>query len=204
MLNLALAVAKEIKLNESNIRQFLNTTFSRVAQTYGLDGTQFQRRAKYMGDSFEACFEVIMRIFYPHINLHHDVELSSACLVRQGSADFVVYSGGISTRKPLKLISVIEAKGSADHIIGKDGRTIKIQRPGMRRTDTVKKAICNAYQVSQAYPNTLFFIVTSHKPTGGNAKCMCNLAEGDIVDKIVDVTIKKELDEMITLIESKM
>ena len=37
-----------------------------------------------------------------------------------------------------------------------------------------------------------FFIVTSHKPTGGNAKCMCHLAEGDIVDKIVDVTIDRD------------
>lgn len=156
MLDLTLNVAKEIGLNESNLRQFLNATFSKVAQTFGLDGTQFQSRAKYMGDAFEACFEVIMRNFYPEINLHHDVKLPSACMVRQGSADFVVYSGGISTGRPLKLIAVIEAKGSADHIIGKDGRTIKIVRPGMRRTDTVKKAICNAYQVSRAYTNAFF------------------------------------------------
>lgn len=33
---------------------------------------------------------------------------------------------------------------------------------------------------------------------------MCDLAEGDIVDKIVDVTVKNELDNMITLIRSKM
>lgn len=64
----------------------------------------------------------------------------------------------------------------------------------LRRTDTVKKAICAAYQVSRSYPDALFFIVTSHKPTGGNAKCMCDLAEEDIVDKIIDVTIKDELD----------
>ena len=182
----------------------LNETFSEVAKEHGLNGTKFQRRAKLMGDAFEACFEVIMRSFYPEINLVNGVELSNACLIGAGKADFVIYGGGLSTFSPLRKIAVIEAKGSADHIIGNDGRRIDIDRPGMRRTDTVKKAICNAYQVSRAYPDTLFFIVTSHKPTSGNAKCMCDLAEGDIVDKIVDVTVKKELDEMVKLIKSKM
>jgi len=204
MLDLALTTSKEIGLNEKNLRRFLSETFSKVAQNFSLDGTQFQRRAKYMGDAFEACFEVIMKTFYPQINLHHDVKLPSACMVRQGSADFVVYSGDIFTGAPLKIVAVIEAKGSADQIIGKDGGIIKINRPGMRRTDTVKKAICNAYQISRAYPDALFFIVTSHKPTGGNAKCMCDLVEGDIVDKIIDVTVKDELDEMVTLIKSKI
>jgi len=204
MLDLALTVSKKIGLNESNLRQFLNETFSEVAKTYGLDGTQFQSRAKYMGDAFEACFEVIMRTFYPQLSLRHNVELPSACMIKQGSADFVVYSGGIFTRASLKLVAVIEAKGSADHITDKNGRKIEFVRPGMRRTDTVKKAICNAYQISRAYSDALFFIVTSHKPTGGNAKCMCDLAEGDIVDKIIDVTIKDELDEMVTLINVKL
>lgn len=203
MLELAIKTARNIKLSEENLRQFLNETFSKVAQKYGLNGTQYQRRAIYMGDAFEACFEVIMRHFYPEIEVQHDVELPKACLIRRGSADFVIYRRNISEGE-WDLVGVIEAKGSADHLIGRDGKTIKINRPGMRRTDTVKKAICNAYQVSRAYPDALFFIVTSHKPLGGNARCMCELAEGDIVDKIVDVTVKEELDEMVDLIKCKI
>lgn len=39
---------------------------------------------------------------------------------------------------------------------------------------------------------------------GGNAKCMCDLAEGDIVDKIVDVTSFFELQEMVEIIRKKL
>ena len=74
----------------------------------------------------------------------------------------------------------------------------------MLRTDTATKAICNAYQLNRALPGTSFFIVTSHKPKSGNAKCMSDLAEGDIVDKIVDATSKKELDEMVAMIRKKL
>jgi len=200
MLELATKKARKIRLSEYNLRQFLNETFSEVAQNYGLNGTQFQSRAKYMGDAFEACFEVVMRHFFPEIEIRHNVELLEACLIGQGSADFVVYDRK-NTEEGSGLIAVIEAKGSADHIIGSDRKTIKINRPGMMRTDTVKKAICNAYQVSRVYPGALFFIVTSHKPLRGNARCMCELVEGDIVDKIVDVTVKEELDEMVDLIQ---
>ncbi len=74
----------------------------------------------------------------------------------------------------------------------------------MVRTDTVKKAISNAYQVSRGYPGTLFFIVTSNKPTSGNAKCMCDLAEGDVVDKVVDVTNIEDLKVMVTMIRTRL
>jgi hypothetical protein len=46
--------------------------------------------------------------------------------------------------------------------------------------------------------------VTSHKPTQGGAKCMCDLAEGDIVDKIVDVTNYSELEQMVKMIKKKL
>jgi hypothetical protein len=118
-------------------------------------------------------------------------------MVEGGEADFAVLESHLEKRK---LVAVIETKGAADKIVWK-GTEKRLTRPGMLRTDTVKKAICNAYQVKRAYPKALFFIVTSHKPTSGNAKCMCDLAEGDIVDKIVDITVQKDLDEMIAKIK---
>ena len=199
-------IADDIGLNEGNIREFLNKAFSRVAKDYGLTGEQFQARATKMGEAFECCFEVIMEEFYPDISLVPSVEIPEACMMGGGKADFVVYKGGF-TRKgssQRQLAAVIEAKGSSDHIKGVDGKIRELTRPGMMRTDTVKKAISNAYQISRTHPDALFFIVTSHKPTGGNAKCMCDLAEGDIVDKIVDVTRKEELDEMVKMIRDKI
>jgi hypothetical protein len=197
-------IADAVQLNEDNIRDFLNASFSQIAKDYGLTGDQFQARAGIMGEAFEHCFEVIMERFYPDIRLVPNVEIPDACMERGGEADFVIYKGGLKKLSPIRLVAVIEAKGSSDHIVGVDGKRVELTRPGMMRTDTVKKAISNAYQISRTHPDALFFIVTSHKPTGGNAKCMCDLAEGDIVDKIVDVTKKEELDEMVKMIRDKL
>jgi len=201
-------VANELMLNKNNLREFLNRAFEEVSKAFDLC-RDYQSRAEKFGETFEECFQVIMERFFPDIPLERDVSLPEACMVDGGEADFAVMSGGLESfvkgfafaqRKP---VAVIEAKGAAEYIIC-NGRRIKLPRPGLLRTDTVKKAICNAYQVSRAYPDALFFIVTSHKPTGGNAKCMCDLAEGDIVNKIVDVTKYEELEEMVNMIRKKL
>lgn len=187
-----------------DLRDFLNVCFDEIAQEHNLDGSQFQKRAKLVGDSFEYCFHEIMKKLYPEIEFVHNVKIPAACMERGGNADFVVYqkSTGLATSNTIAV--VIEAKGSSDRIVDADGNVKKFSRPGMMRTDTVKKAISNAYQISKALPDALFFIVTSHVPTSGNAKCMCDLAEHDIVDKIVDVTDKNDLDEMARMIWNKI
>ncbi|MEM3389748.1 MAG: hypothetical protein QW491_10115 [Thermoproteota archaeon] len=192
-------VAERTKLDKDNLREFLDEAFEEISDAYNLC-RDYQARAAKFGETFEACFKVIMEKLFPDIPLIPDIRLPKACMVKGGEADFAVISG---RALDMKIVAVIEAKGSADHIIC-DGKRKELERPGMLRTDTVKKAICNAYQVSRAYPDALFFIVTSHKPTSGNAKCMCNLAEGDIVDKIVDVTNFSELREMVEMIRGKM
>lgn len=192
-------VADRVRLSKNNLKDFLNVAFEEVSVAYNLC-RDYQARAAKFGEAFEACFKIIMEKLFSDIPLVPDVSLPKACMVRGGEADFAVRSGRLVDRK---IVAVIEAKGAADHIIC-NGKRVKLPRPGMLRTDTVKKAICNAYQVSRAYPGTLFFIVTSHKPTGGNAKCMCDLAEGDIVDKIVDVTNYVELKEMVNMIRKRL
>ncbi len=117
-----------------------------------------------------------------------------------GAIDFAVLEGKLSKRN---LIAAIEAKGSCDYIIC-NGKKEEISRLGMIRTDTVKKAISNTYQVSQIYPDALFFIVTSHKPESGNAKCMCDLAEKELVDKIVDISNYNDLETMVSIISKNM
>ncbi|GBC73368.1 hypothetical protein HRbin04_00766 [archaeon HR04] len=188
-------VADRLKLTNNNLRVYLDTCFEEVSIAYNLC-RDYQRRAEKFGKTFEECFKIIMERLFPDIPLTRCVSLPEACMVRGGEADFAVLLGR-------KIVAVIEAKGSADHIICK-GRHIELPRPGLLRTDTVKKAICNAYQVSRTYPDTLFFIVTSHKPIAGNAKCICDLAEGDIVDKIVDATNYAELQEMASIIRRRL
>lgn len=192
-------VASKIALNKSNLRKFLNSVFNEVALAHNVC-KNYQRRAGKFGEAFEICFKIIMEKFFSDIQLTPNVRLPEACMERGGSADFAVISGGPDDRK---IIAVIEAKGSADHIIC-NGEKKELKRPGMLRTDTVKKAISNAYQISRTYPEALFFIVTSHKPVKGNAKCMCDLAEGNIVNKIVDVTNFSELEEMVEMIRKKL
>jgi len=192
-------VANRLKLNKNNLREFLNEAFEEVSDAYNLC-RDYQARAAKFGDAFEECFRIIMEKLFPDMSLTQKVSLPKACMVGGGKADFAVICGGLIDRK---IVAVIETKGAADHIIC-GGRRIELPRPGLLRTDTVKKAISNAYQVSRAYSDTLFFIVTSHKPTEGNAKCMCDLAEGDIVDKIVDITKFSELQEMVDMIKKKL
>jgi len=192
-------VADATELTKENLRDFLDISFEKVTEKYEVC-KDYQRRAAKFGEAFEECFKVIMETLFPDIKLEPDVMLSEACMMDGGKADFVIWSGKPSNKK---IVAVIEAKGAADYIIC-NGKRVELERPGLIRTDTVKKAICNAYQVSRAYPDALFFIVTSHKPTGGNAKCMCNLAEGDIVNKIVDVTNPLELEEMVKIIRNRL
>ncbi len=196
-------VAQRLGLNRRNIRGFLNESFNVVAQREGIGPSHYQKRASLTGTVFEICTELVFQTLFPQITLVPGVEIEEACMSRQGKADFVIY--GNNTNGAREIVVVIEAKGSADHIVYTDGSREEFTIPGMRRTDTVKKAICNAYQISRALPEALFFIVTSHKPEeGGNAFCMCNLAEGDIVDKIVDVTNEEDLDEMVRMIEERL
>lgn len=132
-------VAEKVKLNKGNLRKFLNVVFEEVSLAYNLC-RDYQARAAKFGEAFEACFKIIMERLFPDIPLTPDVNLPKACMVTGGEADFAVISDELLERK---IIAVIEAKGAADHIIC-NGKIIELPRPGMLRTDTVKKAICNA------------------------------------------------------------
>lgn len=95
-------------------------------------------------------FKYIMEKLFPDIPLEREVSLPKACIASGGEADFAVFSDDFleSFNKRVverKLIAVIEAKEAAEYITC-DGKRIKLPHPGLLRTDTVKKAICNAYQ----------------------------------------------------------
>src|SRR3989344_4015827 len=130
-------------------------------------------------DFFNSCFREIIRV----LNITDKVSLPKACLCSGGELDFGIFKKD----KPhieKNLLCGIEAKGSDPN---------SSTRAGLKRTDTIKKGISSAYQFKRIYQKLPFFIVTNVIPVSGNAKCMMDLAEGDIIDKFVDVTNIEDL-----------
>jgi len=198
ILKLARNRAKDLNLRERHqlLRVFMEDIFNKVAEIFNLCKS-FQARAAVYGEAFQAIFTVIMEEYFPHIKLIHGCEIEDACLSGVGKADFVALD--VKNR----ILAVIETKGSADYIIC-DGKKIKLTRPGLIRTDTTKKAICNAAQVKYGISMDMpYIIVTSHKPLPNTSSyCMLSLVEGKLVDMVVDVTNINELKKMVRLIEN--
>jgi len=179
-----LAQEYNIKRNQDRLRNFMNATFDEVSRKYNLC-ENFQRRAIVFGATFEAMFAVIIQELFPDIILFRECEVREACLMKDGRADFVVVDHDNTIK------AIIEAKGSADYIVCNNRRK-KLQRPGLIRTDTVKKAVANAAQVKYGISMDMpYIIVTSHKPPHGtNSYCILNLltGTGNLIDMVVDVT----------------
>jgi len=178
-----LAREYDIRGNRDRLRSFMNAVFDEVSRIYGLCRS-FQRRAVIFGVTFEAVFAVVVQELFPDIKLLRECEIREACLMEDGRADFVVVDQDDTVR------AIIEAKGSADYIVC-GGRREEVQRPGLIRTDTVKKAVANAaqakYGISMDMP---YIIVTSHKPLPGtNSDCILKISmHGKLIDMVVDVT----------------
>lgn len=130
----------------------------------------FQAWAKPSGDIFEVAFEHLIK------------EISDLPITRTPSArlyDLKVTDG-------IK----IEAKGSAGTITNPNGSTSRLTRPGLKRSDTEKKAFANAEEYKSHYPDHKFFIVTNAIPSGLTTK-------GRIADGLFNATKKKDLDSFI-------
>jgi len=160
-------------VGNSSIKRFFDLCFRDIIKELKI--TDYQARAAKTGSIFEYAFWYLIK--QHGIELDTDYEIPKACMMASGKLDF----GIISNDEP---ICGIEAKGSAEDVSA---------RPGLKRTDTMKKAIAQAYQFKRTFPKVPFFVVTNVLPTSGNAKCMLDLAEGDIIDKVVDVTNKEHL-----------
>lgn len=163
------------RLNTSMLlSEFFNDCFKDLIKALNI--TNFQARASKTGDMFEYAFWYLMKNKF-NIDLKESISISKACMINGGELDFALYKEG-------KIVVGIEAKGSDP---------ASSDRPALLRTDTMKKGICQAYQFKRIFPKTPFFIVTNVKPKFGNSACMMALAEGDIVDKFIDVTNFEEL-----------
>ena len=168
---------------KDSIKSFIDKCFSDLFKHF--KGLDFQSRAKKSGDMFEYLFYYVMKEQHG-IEMDCAIPIKKACMSGAGALDFGILD------KNHNVICGMEAKGSAEIV---DDEILK--RPALKRTDTMKKAIAQAYQFKRTFPKTPFYIITNVKPTDGNAKCMMDLAEGDIIDKVYDITKPNELKDLV-------
>lgn len=188
--------AKErVNLSRENIDVFLETCFKQLVKEYeesddlGVDS--FQSMASRVGSVFEIYFETVIEELY-NIEVERDVELPDACMRGTGSADAVFYSNG-------EMLAIIELKGNPKEYKNFEGETVhEASQAGLQRSDTAKKAVCQAYQSKSAYPDTPFFLISNVIPKDDTSShCVLDKAEGDIIDMIVDAGDPEQIESMI-------
>lgn len=96
--------------------------------------------------------------------------------------DLLLQQSGFELRRPVLLREVgVEIDREA---VGPNGRTIWFEykgsiqgvRPGLMRTDTVKKAIANGALLSAVPEHPPYVVLTSHLPANGSALAMLSVA----------------------------
>ncbi len=149
---------KGLITDKTTLKPFIDKCFKDLFAHF--KGLSFQSRAKKSGDMFEFLFYYVIKEHF-NIDMDSSVLIKEACMEGTGTLDFGILG------KQGQVICGIEAKGSAE-VVG----DIRLPRPALKRTDTMKKAISQAYQFKRIFPKIPFYIVTNVKPDGGNAKCM--------------------------------
>ena len=156
---------------EESTLQFIHDAFINVLIHEEKSPDEYQARAAITGRVFELCLEYIFETCYPNLRIERNVDLPEALMTGTGGADFVIYN------QFGKKQAVIEAKGSVDELQWPDGTVIENSRPGLLRSDTVKKSICQAYQIDKAYTAVPFVIISSHIPESGSGADLLTMAE---------------------------
>lgn len=133
----------------------------------------FQARASYVGEVFQWAFWLLLKNKYNIV-------------ARPTSDTTRLYD--LEIRPDV----VIEAKGSPEYVINPDGSHSKMDRPGMQRSDTKKKAFANAKEWSMRFPKGHFFVVTNAIPNELRSY------RNDIVKAVYDVTKKNQLESLIS------
>lgn len=176
-------------------KTFIDEAFIEVLVHKGKNPSQTQARAAITGSTFELCIEEILHRDFPHIPYTKNVAFPDAGISSGSGADFVFYE----TQDKNNITAIIEAKGSADKLVWPDGTVQEPSRPGLRRSDTMKKAISQAYQVDRGISSDIpFYLFTTHKPKTGVTKTIYELAIGDIITDTVNVTQKEEVSETLS------
>jgi hypothetical protein len=131
----------------------------------------FQRRSSEIGKAFANYWEITLRsigfiLKGKTVIKDAGVEIDQLAINRKG--------------EPL----YFEFKGSS-----------KPPRPGMQRTDTVKKALCNAFLLNKIGMGP-FIVITSHKPKQGSSGAkMIELAK-DVLFDVICMGVDEDMDRL--------
>lgn len=179
---------------DESIERFIEQSFIGLLLHHDKSPENTQARAAITGNAFELCICEIFDRKYPSIHYKQNVSLKSAGMTGSGGIDFAIYR----TNEENEILAVIEAKGSAERIEWPDGTVQNPNRPGLQRSDTVKKAVCQAYQIDQGMTKQIpFYIFTTHTPNTHSTKHLLSLAKGDIISDVIEVTNNGEISEFI-------
>lgn len=142
----------------------------------------FQSRGTATGEVFQEAVRHILNRFFPHLGV-----TSSHGTPYQDYCDLY-----------LPDVLGIEIKGSPTRIKAPDGQDIVLSRPGMRRTDTEKKANSNAATFKEDHRrnhlDVRFYVLTNAVPDGWHE-------EHHNIDAIYDVTRASQWSEFVSDID---
>lgn len=191
---------KEIGLSRDNIGDFVDQCFKNLVDQYESQGMEvqnnYQSMASHVGEVFERSFEHIIESQYD-VDVERGVSLPDANMTGAGKADAAFYYKG-------QLAGIIELKGNPEMYRNKDDEVVhEPSSSGLKRSDTVKKAVCQAYQADYGYPDVPFFIVSNSFPDEGTSPSeVLSMAEDDIVDQTVDISETQDIERMISICRS--
>lgn len=136
----------------------------------------FQGRGSATGNIFQDAVLHVFERFFSQVGV-----ISSRESDFRDSCDFFVPN-----------VAGIEAKGSPAHVTLPIGKKVILGRPGMRRTDTEKKANSNAVTFKQDHERSdvRFYVLSNALPDGWHE-------EHSAIDGIFDVTSLKDWKELV-------
>lgn len=191
-------VVSDYELDYSNVEEFLSKCFSRLVDQYQKESSDYQSLGSRAGDVFEVAFvEAVRQLF--SVPVERGVEIPEAHMTGAGAADSVFYR----SEKKDEIVGVAELKGDPEEYGKTDGTVLHSSaNSGLNRSDTTKKAVAQAFKFKNMYDNyTAFFVVSNTMPSeGSSAESDLKVAEGKIIDEIVDITSYPEMEEMMVQI----
>ena len=127
--------------------------------------TDFQRRASEVGALFH-----------------------KQCVVFLKTEGFTIISENIRIKEIGVEVDILFTDGNTEYY-GECKGSVGGNRPGLRRTDTVKKAIANAYLLQHADTKRPFVLMTSHlpKPESAGDRSLGVAVDDGIIHRLINI-----------------
>lgn len=119
---------------------------------------------------------------------------STWCEITLQSIGFVLHGKKLIKNSGVEVDQVVTNR-SGESIYFEFKGSSKPPRPGLQRTDTVKKALCNAFLLHKLGLGP-YVVITSHKPKAGTSSAhMIALAE-DVLFDVICISIEEDFERL--------